>query len=123
MDLAVGQITRAFRVYQNQLRIGELNRQSHLRTVQDQQDQVTLSAEAQRLFEQAQHRPEPPPPVIENPETESAENAAGEHPAASGEDESGSREAGPDTFVPLDFTQITSIQEEETEHKAGSAPA
>lgn len=123
MDLAVSQITRAFRVYQNQFRIGELNRQSHLRTVQGQQDQVTLSAEAQRLFEQAQNRPEPPPPVIENHETESAENAGGEHPAAPGGEESGSQEPGPDTFVPLDFTQMTSLQEEETEHKAGSASA
>lgn len=122
MDLAVSQITRAFRVYQNQLRIGELNRQSHLRTVQGQQDQVTLSAEAQRLFEQAQHRPEPPP-AIENPETESAENAGGEHPAAPGGEEPGSQEPGPDTFVPLDFTQMTSLQEEETEHNAGSASA
>lgn len=113
MDLAVSQITRAFQVYRNQHRIGEANRQSRLRTVQGQQDRVTLSAEALRMFEQAQRRPEPPP-VLETPEsvTAPAETAATEPPAVGGnEPPSG---PGPETFVPLDFTQLTSTQSEET---------
>ena len=57
MEFSVGQITKAFRVYQNQYRIGELNRQSNLKTVQGQVDRVDLSASAQQLLEQAEADP------------------------------------------------------------------
>ncbi|CAI2717405.1 hypothetical protein [Nitrospina watsonii] len=61
MDFNVGNVSRAFQVYQNQSRIADLNRQSNLRTAQVQADRVSLSTEAQRLFEAGLTRKEPPP--------------------------------------------------------------
>ncbi len=57
MDLAVGKIVKAFRVYQNQLRIGELNRQSNLKTIQGQVDRVDLSSSALEMLKRAQADP------------------------------------------------------------------
>lgn len=57
MDFAVGKVVKATQVYQNQSRIGDLNRKSNLKTVQGQLDRVDLSASAQRLLERAQADP------------------------------------------------------------------
>lgn len=65
MDLSVNQISRAFRVYESQTRIADLNRQGHLRTVQGQADVVSLSSEAQRLFAEMRARQEAEP-VLRN---------------------------------------------------------
>lgn len=59
MDFNVGNVSRAFKVYQNQSRIADLNRQSNLRTAQVQTDRVSLSTEAMRLFAESRTRPEP----------------------------------------------------------------
>ena len=105
MELSVGQIVKAFRVYQNQFRIGELNRQSNLKTVQSQVDRVDLSASAQRLLGLADADPFSQVPQL-------LEAGPSRTPTAASSPKAGPigpvLEAG--EFQPMDFSQMNTAE-------------
>ncbi|QPJ60830.1 MAG: hypothetical protein G3M70_02575 [Candidatus Nitronauta litoralis] len=51
MDLSIQKVSQIFRTYRKQERIAELNRQSSLKTVQQQQDQVSISTKAREQLQ------------------------------------------------------------------------
>ena len=72
----VGHITRVFRSYQTQERIAELNRQSGLKTLQGQRDQVSISPRARELLhEQTEKTRATTPPVTRKPAAPAPEPA------------------------------------------------
>jgi len=101
MDFAVGQTVKAFRVYQNQFRIGELNRQSNLKTIQGQVDRVELSTAAQQLLEKAQADPfsQVPQMLETRPSGTASQKDIRKTSPATPERENGE-------FQPLDFTKL-----------------
>ncbi len=62
MDLSVQKLSQIFRSYRTQERIGELNRQAKLNTVQQQQDRVSISTKAREQL-QAKANTEVPNPA------------------------------------------------------------
>ncbi len=54
MDLSVSVVNQILRVYQTQERIGDLNRLSPTKTVQIQQDRVSLSSKAFQLLQESE---------------------------------------------------------------------
>ncbi len=53
MDLSIQKVSQIFRTYRTQERIAELNRQASLKTVQQQQDQVSISTKAREQLQAA----------------------------------------------------------------------
>lgn len=53
MDLSIQKVSQIFRTYRTQERIAELNKQANLKTVQAQQDRVSISTKAREQLETA----------------------------------------------------------------------
>ncbi len=53
MDLSIQKVSQIFRTYRTQERIAELNKQANLKTVQTQQDRVSISTKAREQLETA----------------------------------------------------------------------
>lgn len=53
MDLSIQKVSQIFRTYRTQERIGELNRQANLKTVQQQEDRVSISTKAREQLQTA----------------------------------------------------------------------
>ena len=52
MNFSVRPVSRIFQSYRTQERIGELNRQANIKTVQTQRDRVDISPKARELLQQ-----------------------------------------------------------------------
>ncbi len=53
MDISIQKVSQIFRTYRTQERIAELNRQASLKTVQQQQDRVSISSKAREQLQAA----------------------------------------------------------------------
>jgi len=53
MDISIQKVSQIFRTYRTQERIGELNRQANLKTVQQQEDRVSISSKAREQLQAA----------------------------------------------------------------------
>ncbi len=51
MNFSIQKVSQIFSIYRTQERIGELNRQASLKTVQAQQDRVTISDQAREQLQ------------------------------------------------------------------------
>jgi len=54
MDFSIVGIAKASRVYNNQNRIAELNQKHPFKSVQGQEDRISISSSAQRLLQESQ---------------------------------------------------------------------
>ena len=63
MDFSVVGIAKASRVYHNQDRIAELNQKHQVKSVQKQEDRVSISLSAKRLLQESQDSKSPPAPA------------------------------------------------------------
>jgi len=63
MDFSIVGIAKASRVYHKQDRIAELNQKHPFKSVQKQEDQVSISPSAQRLLQESQNPKSPPAPA------------------------------------------------------------
>ena len=61
MDFSVVGIAKASRVYNNQDRIAELNQKHPVKSVQGQEDRVSISPAAKRLLTESQNSKPPSP--------------------------------------------------------------
>lgn len=63
MDLSIVGIAKASKVYHNQDRIAELNQKHPFKSVQGQEDRVSISASAQKLLLESQGSQSPSPSI------------------------------------------------------------
>jgi hypothetical protein len=63
MDFSIVGIAKASRVYHNQDRIAELNQKHPFKSVQQQEDRVSISSSAKRLLQENQDSKSPPAPA------------------------------------------------------------
>ncbi len=63
MDFSIVGIAKASKVYHNQDRIAELNQKHPIKSVQKQEDRVSISPSAQRLLQESQDSNPPPAPL------------------------------------------------------------
>ncbi len=81
MDFSIVPVSKVFKTYQGQARMGELNKNNPVKREQGQKDRVTISnAARQALLNKPKVQAAPPAP--KPAEVEAVENSAGEAVAA-----------------------------------------
>jgi hypothetical protein len=81
MDFSIVPVSKAFKTYQGQARIADLNKKSSVKRAQGQKDQVTISSAARQALQKNPKGDAPAPTA----DTEAVASASKPAPVASGD--------------------------------------